>query len=108
MNILLIEDDPHLGPALMRRFIRRGHTVQLAPTIAAAQRQLLVESYSVIVTDRDVPDGNAWAYVADYVKLRGVRAVFMSGRAPTDLAPLEFFFKGQDDLQKLFNLVEAA
>ncbi len=103
MNLLLIEDDPLLGPLLTRRFTRRGYSVVLARSVADARRHVSTHGVDLIVTDRDVLDGDAW----QYVYTSGIPAVYMSGRPPEFEEPDVYFAKGQDELAKLDGLIES-
>ena len=110
MRILVIEDDELLGPMLVRSLRRRGHSTVLVTTLNSA-RQFLDEVASLpeqfpecILTDRELPDGDGWDYV-DALTLFEGRRIHMSGR-PKEPVPYEYFYKGHDTLQKLYQLIE--
>lgn len=104
MIILLIEDSISVATMLIRSLRRRGHEVTHVESTRDARAYLDQRRPDVVVTDRDVKDGDAWAFInAQDV---ATRVVFMSGNAPTT-PPRAFFYKGSDNITKLFDLVEA-
>ena len=106
MKILLIEDNHLLGPMLVRRLQKRGHTVTLFSTIREVDDYVeqCEELPDVIVTDQDLSDGNGWNYCVRWW-LQLPKIVFMSGNPP-DKVSFPFFFKGVDHIDKLFELIE--
>lgn len=100
MNILMVEDSQLIARALTRLLKKRGHTVIHVQGIQDAKMALEQTPVDVVVTDRDVVDGDAWEWA-----LRcGKRVVYMSGRPNID-HPYEYFTKG-DDSNKLIDMVE--
>lgn len=63
MKVLLLEDDPELGPVLARRLRREQVVVDLVERLADADLQRSVTRYDCLVLDRHVPDGDAVALV---------------------------------------------
>ncbi|PKB19020.1 two-component system response regulator TctD [Novosphingobium kunmingense] len=55
MRILVVEDDPDLGDALLRRLRRDGHAVDLESDGEAANDILSYQDYEVIVLDIGLP-----------------------------------------------------
>jgi len=108
MNILLIEDSEILAACFIRVLRRKGHNVVHSPSIAVAEALLTGPWPDVVLTDRDVTDGNAWAWAMkpDGIVARlGIRVVFMSGRVPDSIPP-NFYYKAQADMGSLLQLVE--
>jgi DNA-binding NtrC family response regulator len=72
-SLLLIEDEALLGAELARHFRREGWEVVLAPDLAAARRALLDDELAplVVVSDMQLPDGNALDLLAEVRDRRG-------------------------------------
>lgn len=106
-RLLLIEDDRHLGPTLTTMLGRRGYVVFHATCIDDARRAIEEVGFEpeIVLTDRDVPDGDAWSWVLENAPTASANIVFMSGRPPDVIPPL-FFEKGVDSLTKLWRLLE--
>ena len=59
MRILVVEDEPELRQAIVRRLRAQGHAVDEAPDGGEAEAALRVYEYAVIVLDRMLPDGDS-------------------------------------------------
>ncbi len=72
-SLLLIEDEALLGNELARHFRRGGWQVVLAPDVACGRRALLDEELAplVVVSDMQLPDGNALDLLAEVRDKRG-------------------------------------
>lgn len=103
MHILIIEDSELISRAIVRFLKKHGHTADVAPSTVEARGYLDITRYDVIVTDRDVQDGDAWSFVI--AQDLATRVVFMSGRPP-EVIPPAFYYKAQDDISKLIHLIE--
>lgn len=57
MNVLLVEDDPTLGPLLQRALESQEHTVTLAPSFEEAKASAL-DTIEIVVIDWKLPDGD--------------------------------------------------
>lgn len=55
MRILVVEDDPDLGDALLKRLSREGHAVDLQSDGEAADDVLCYQDYEVVVLDIGLP-----------------------------------------------------
>ncbi|MFI9723993.1 winged helix-turn-helix domain-containing protein [Streptomyces sp. NPDC052396] len=64
MRVLILEDDPELGPVLADGLREDGLAADLATTLAEADLKLAVNDYDCVVADRSVPDGDALQLVA--------------------------------------------
>lgn len=64
MRILVLEDDPALGPALAAGLREAGFAVDLAVDLADADFKLAVNRYDCLVADRVLPDGDALTLLA--------------------------------------------
>lgn len=108
MNILLIEDDSLLASAFTRLLSRRGHSVHHVTGIGAAFDYIsdLQGKPDVVITDREVVGGDAWAFVNQAVKLGHLpdKVIYMSGKSPLDV-PKIFFHKGADSPSRLVDLI---
>ncbi|WP_030246897.1 response regulator transcription factor [Streptomyces sp. NRRL S-350] len=64
MRVLVVEDDPELGPVIIRGLRDAGFAVDLAVDLAEADFKLAVNSYDCLVADRTLPDGDALTLLA--------------------------------------------
>ena len=58
MRLLLVEDDPHLGPAMRRALEADRYAVDLAATAEDASAMARVHAYGVVLLDLGLPDGS--------------------------------------------------
>ena len=58
MRVLVVEDDPSLGPLLARGLRQHQHAVDLAPTFEAATESAATTTYDVVCLDLGLPDGD--------------------------------------------------
>jgi len=58
MRVLLVEDDPYLGPVLARGLREEGYALDLVGTVAEAGLHLAVHEYDALVLDLGLPDGD--------------------------------------------------
>jgi two-component system response regulator AtoC len=63
-RLLLVEDENLLRWALRTRLMRAGHTVDEAPTLAAAEEILRRTRPEVVLLDVNLPDGNGLDFLA--------------------------------------------
>ncbi|MFJ8623685.1 winged helix-turn-helix domain-containing protein [Kitasatospora sp. NPDC093550] len=59
MRVLVLEDDPELGPVIIRGLREAGFAVDFATDLADADVKLAVNTYDCLVADRTLPDGDA-------------------------------------------------
>ena len=55
MRVLLVEDDPHLGPDLRAELLRSGYAVDLADNGVDGEAMGYEEIYDVVVLDLGLP-----------------------------------------------------
>jgi DNA-binding response OmpR family regulator len=79
-RILLIEDDPDVGPLLEHVLLSAGYKVHMASTFAEGQSLLQTRAYDLVLTDVMLPDGNGIA-IADAAKERGINTLIITGHA---------------------------
>ncbi len=79
-DILLLEDDPDVGPYLEHVLLDQGYRVYFAATVAEAQSLLHRRTYDLVVTDGRLPDGNGLT-IADAAKDRGIKTLVVTGFA---------------------------
>ena len=95
-SILLVEDDPDVGPLLENILLSAGYKVSKVTTVAAAELLLAQRSHDLLLTDVNLPDGNGIA-VADKAKTLGVKVVLITGYAlqipPDQLQRHEYLMK---------------
>jgi DNA-binding response OmpR family regulator len=58
MRVLVVEDDPALGPLIARGLQRHHHAVDLAATFQEATEAAAVTDYDVVCLDLCLPDGD--------------------------------------------------
>lgn len=87
-RILLVEDDPDVGPILELILRGNGYAVDAAGTIAAAEALLNAQPYDLVITDGRLPDGHGIA-IADKAAAMGVPRIVLTGyifqSSPADL-----------------------
>jgi DNA-binding response OmpR family regulator len=77
-SILLVEDDPSLGRAVERAMLKRGFSVRLVRTCAAARSER--GPFDCAVMDIDLPDGNGVDLSAELIADGATAsAVFFTG-----------------------------
>lgn len=116
-NLLLIEDETLLGSELARFFSKQGWNAVVAETLAKAEHLLIDQSLdpSVVISDMNLPDGNALAFLekirpnigqTEWLFLTGYGTVADSVKA-LRLGAYDFLEK-PCDLDRLNMLVEGA
>lgn len=65
MRLLLVEDDPHLGPAMRRALEEARYTVDLAVNAEDAMALARVQTYGVVLLDLGLPDSSGLAVLRD-------------------------------------------
>jgi DNA-binding response OmpR family regulator len=78
--ILVVEDDPDVGPATEYVLISAGYRVHLVASLGEALSQLQARAYDLVVTDIMLPDGNGIG-IADAASDRGVACLVVTGHA---------------------------
>jgi DNA-binding response OmpR family regulator len=79
-RILLVEDDPDVGPLLEHMLLSGGYKVSKVSTVAAAQALLDDRAHDLILADVNLPDGSGIA-VADKATALGMKTVVITGYA---------------------------
>jgi DNA-binding response OmpR family regulator len=79
-RILLIEDDPDVGPLLEHALLQAGFKVHWVSTVSEAQALLDERNYDLVLTDVMLPDGNGLD-IADAAKARSVKCLVITGYA---------------------------
>ncbi|MFI5931935.1 winged helix-turn-helix domain-containing protein [Actinoplanes sp. NPDC051494] len=59
MRLLVVEDDPELGPIIIAGLRAAGFAVDHATALAEADEKVSVNSYDCVIADRGLPDGDA-------------------------------------------------
>lgn len=92
MKILVLEDNEPLARSFARTLRARGHEVDVVDSMRCAERALDDSGgYDVLLTDREVLDGDAWVWAVRRLETLP-RVVFMTGNPPAH--PPLFFLKG--------------
>lgn len=79
-RILLVEDDPDVGPLLEHALLHAGFKVHWVSTASEAHDLLEKRDYALVLTDVMLPDGNGLD-IADAAKAKGVRSLVITGYA---------------------------
>jgi DNA-binding response OmpR family regulator len=79
-RILLVEDDPDVGPLLEHTLLHAGFRVHWVSSVAEAQALLSERVYDLVLTDVMLPDGNG-LNIADAASARGIRSLVITGYA---------------------------
>ena len=77
-RILLLEDDAHLAGTLLFVLQGAGYDVDLALTVAQAERRLSNQRYGLVVADWRLPDGDGTAF-ADRAADLGAKTAVLTG-----------------------------
>ena len=59
MRVLVVEDDPGLGPAIAAGLRAAGFAADLAERLQEADLKVSVNAYDCVIADRGLPDGDA-------------------------------------------------
>jgi CheY-like chemotaxis protein len=107
LNILIAEDDPNLGEALVSYLREKGHTVDLARHGGEALDLLNRQHYSLILTDLVMPEVDGLAVLrAARQRNPATLVVIMTGHASLASALQATREGAYDYLRKPFNLRE--
>ena len=79
-RILLVEDDPDVGPLLEHALLHAGFRVHWVSGAVEAQALLSERAYDLVLTDVMLPDGNGLD-IADAAKAMGVKSLVITGYA---------------------------
>ncbi len=111
-QILVLEDDPQLQDIFQRFLGRMGHQTSEAFSLADGRRQLLENSYDVLLCDMRLPDGDGLTLIREFrdaLQQNGTRIVIVSAEPKyTPLAEelgIEFFLTKPVSLQMLGTLI---
>jgi DNA-binding response OmpR family regulator len=95
-RVLLVEDDPYVGPLLEHVLLSAGFRVHWTTRFVEGEALLDHRAYDLVITDVMLPDGNGLK-IADAAKARGIRSIVITAYAfqiPTEqLAPHEVLLK---------------
>lgn len=107
MKILLVEDDPEMADALRSALSRHDFLLAVATSLAMAREAIAIEAYDIVLIDRQLPDGDGAALLAEIRKSgSSARSIIISAMGSTRdrIAGLN---EGADDyLPKPFELDE--
>ena len=86
-SVLLLEDDPVLGPSLSQRLMLEGFSVVHAATLQEARQALSRLSPDFVISDIRLPDGSGEALMEDLSeRLGSVPVIFMTAYGNLDQA----------------------
>ncbi|MDH6135277.1 DNA-binding response OmpR family regulator [Kitasatospora sp. MAA4] len=109
MRVLVLEDDPELGPVIAEGLRQAGFAVDLAADLAEADLKLDVNGYDCLVADRALPDGDALTLVAARRRAGWTRPVLVLTALDAVADRVAGFEHGADDyLVKPFAAAELA
>jgi two-component system OmpR family response regulator len=84
MNLLLIEDDPELGPSLVESFREHGYTVDLAADGTRGLELALSTEYRACIVDRMLPQVDGLNVVKALRKARTTPVIFLTTMSGID------------------------
>ncbi|MEY9894450.1 DNA-binding response OmpR family regulator [Catenulispora sp. MAP5-51] len=109
MRVLVVEDDPELGPPIVEGLRAAGLAVDLAVRLAEADLKAAVNTYDCVVADRGLPDGDALDLVRGWRHSGRTVPVLMLTSYGTVEDRVSGFEHGADDyLVKPFAMAELA
>ncbi len=81
VRVLVVEDDPAVGEALVETLLLRGHRVEVATSGEEALERLRTDEFDVVITD-DLMPGMGGTALAERVKREhpGVAVILVTGR----------------------------
>lgn len=85
MDVLLLEDDLELGPALVRALERGGLSAKWVRLVETAKEILIKESFSLAVLDIGVPDGSGLELLV-WMRRRGMKVPVIMLTARSDVS----------------------
>ncbi|MFD1950534.1 nitrogen regulation protein NR(I) [Sphingomonas arantia] len=106
-RILVVDDDAAIRTVVREALRRAGHSVELAPTLAAARARIAAFEPDVLITDVILPDGNGLDMLAGLIALRPqMPAIVMSAQNTLATAVRATEEGAFDYLPKPFDLAE--
>lgn len=107
MRVLVVEDDPGLGPLIVEGLRSAGFAVDLAELLAEADFKASVNTYDCVVADRGLPDGDALELLKRWRRSGHTVPVLMLTAFSTVEDRVSGFENGADDyLVKPFAMAE--
>lgn len=104
-QILLVEDDPHLGP-LLAEYLSEDYAVQHAATMRDAQAWLGTHSAQLIILDLNLPDGNGLDLVQSLRQYSSTPVLILSARSAVQERVAGLNVGADDYLTKPFAMPE--
>jgi len=87
MKILLVEDNPDLAVTTQRLLIKQNYVVDLAETLKIAKAAVLDNTYSMVLLDRMLPDGEGTDLI-NFMRTKGIETRVLVLSALGDLYSL--------------------
>ena len=104
-QLLLVEDDPHLGP-LLREYLEADYQVHHAATLRGAEDWLGTHSPQLILLDLNLPDGDGLDLVAQLRQYSSTPVLVLSARADVQQRVAGLNAGADDYLTKPFAMPE--
>lgn len=105
--LLLVEDDPVLGPSLEQRLVLEGFAVRHATSLAEARKILEQSPPSLVLSDIRLPDGSGETLIDDLSdRLGAIPTIFMTAYGDLEQAVRLLRHGARDYLVKPFDLDE--
>jgi len=107
MRVLIVEDDPLLGPGLKTGLRQDGYTADLVQDAAAAEHALRVEEFDLVVLDLGLPGRDGLSLLRE-LRLRGdcIPVLILTARDTVSDRVAGLDAGGDDYLVKPFDLDE--
>lgn len=105
--ILLVEDDPIIGPLVEEMLEADGFAVTRATTVQAARAQIEQGSFHLVVLDVNLPDGNGLEYCKELrAEMNSTPVLMLTSLADEDTVVRAFALGANDYLRKPFGKKE--
>lgn len=79
LHILVVEDHTDTARVMRLLLTREGHKVEVASTLAQAERLCGEEDFDLVITDIQLPDGMAWDLLEEGKACGGLKGIVVSG-----------------------------
>ena len=107
MRLLVVEDDPELGPIVVAGLRGVGFAVDFAASGAEADFKVAVNSYDCVIADRGLPDGDALVLIKAWRAAgRAVPILVLTALGAVDDRVAGFEHGADDYLVKPFAMAE--
>lgn len=105
-EILLVEDNPTIVKGLEYAFQKKEYGFQAAGTVREAKQLLRDRSFSLVVLDISLPDGNGLRFYEEEVRKRNLPTLFLTAEDDEEIIVQGFHLGAEDYVTKPFSTKE--